>query len=135
MEYPDSVLARFDAPPHAGPLASGSGTVVTGRAGGVAEGIEAVFQVRVADGRIVAAAFYAYGCPYSIAACSLTAERLMGLEVNALRDFAPLSLAPELELPVEKRGRLLRIEDALRSCWRAWDNRGLAASKESRSDP
>lgn len=134
MDYPDAVLARFDAPPHAGPLAPGPGSVVEGRAGGVQEGIEVAFEVRVADGRIAAAAFRALGCPYTIAACSLVAEQLAGREVQALRDFVPLRLGPELDLPAEKGGRLLRIEDALRSCWRAWDNRGLAASSESRSD-
>lgn len=134
MSYPEAVLARFDAPPNAGAVAPGPGAVVEGRAGSVAEGVEVAFEFRVADGRIAAAAFRAFGCPYTIAACSLAAERLVGLEAQALREFAPLSLAPELDLPVEKRGRLLRIEDALRSCWRAWDNRGLAASSGSRSD-
>ena len=134
MDYLEAVLARFDAPPHAGPLAPGPGAVVQGRAGSVAEGIDVAFELRVAEGHIAAASFRALGCPHTIAACSLTADRLVGQDIRALRDFAPSGLALELDLPPEKRGRLLRIEDALRSCWRAWDNRGLAASSGSRSD-
>jgi hypothetical protein len=38
-----------------------------------------------------------------------------GLDVRAL--------AAELEVPVEKLGKLLRIEDALAACWRAEEGR------------
>lgn len=134
MDYPAAVLARFDAPPNAGAVAPGPGTVLRGQAGGTGDGVHVAFEFRVADGRIVAAAFRAFGCPYTIAACSLVAERLEGREARALGEFQPLGLADELEVPADKRGRLLTIEDALRSCWRAWDNTGLAASSGSRSD-
>ena len=133
--YPDAVLARFDAPAHAGPLGSGPGELVTGRAGGVEDGIDVAFEARIDGGRIVAIGFRTWGCPYSVAASSLAAERLQGQAVQALGEFNPLELAPLLDLPPERRGRLLCIEDALRSCWRAWDNKGLSPSSVSRSDP
>lgn len=134
MGYPEAVLARFDAPACAGTLAPGPGLQVAGQAGGLAAGIHVCFDVRVNAGIIEAVAFRAWGCPYSIAACSLAAERLQGQPAQALSDFDPLELAGLLDLPPDRLGRLLCIEDALRSCWRAWDNKGLSPSSVSRSD-
>jgi NifU-like protein involved in Fe-S cluster formation len=135
MDYTPAVLARFDAPPGAGPVAPGPGVVVTGRAGGVAEGADVAFELRIEAERIAGAAFRAWGCPHTIAACSLVTERLVGLPAESLREGDPAAWAAELRIPAAKRGRLLCIEDALRSCWRAWENKRLAALRESRSDP
>jgi NifU-like protein involved in Fe-S cluster formation len=135
MDYPAAVLERFDAPAHAGRLSPGPGTTVTGRAGDLAEGILVAFEARIDAGHIAGVAFRAYGCPHTIAACSLVAERLRGLPATALTDFDLADVAADLDLPPEKRGRLLRIEDALRMCGRDWDNKRLSASSASRSDP
>lgn len=135
MRYPAAVLGRFDAPRHAGPLAPGPGERLAGQAGDLARGAEVAFEFRVERGFIAAAAFRARGCPYTIAACDLVAERLVDAEVAVLRDFEPPDLAAELDLPPARRGRLLCIEDALRTCWRAWDNKRLSESSVSRSDP
>jgi NifU-like protein involved in Fe-S cluster formation len=135
MQYPEAVLARFDAPAHAGEVPVAEGRLVTGRAGSEADGIDVAFEVRVHDGTIVAVGFRAWGCPWGIAACDLAAERLTGRPASALREFAVLDLGPELNLPPERRGRLLFIEDALRNSWQAWENAGLSPNNVSRSDP
>ena len=135
MDYPAAVLAHFAAPQHAGELREGPGEAVSGRAGELADGVVVSFQLRVLRGTIQALAFRAYGCPYTLAACSLAAEGLQGAPVARVREFTIGQVADELQVPPGKRGALLRIEDALRSCWRAWDNSQLSRSSASRSDP
>jgi NifU-like protein involved in Fe-S cluster formation len=135
MDYPAAVLAHFAAPRHAGELPQGPGAVFSGRAGALAEGVVVSFQLRVLNDSIQALTFRAYGCPYTLAACSLAAEGLQGAPVALLRDFTIGQVADQLQVPPGKRGALLRIEDALRSCWRAWDNSQLSRSSASRSDP
>ena len=135
MDYPAAVLDHFAAPRHAGELPEGPGEVFSGRAGELAQGVVVSFQLRVLNNRIQALAFRAYGCPYTLAACSLATEGLQGVPAAVLRDFTVNDVADRLQVPPGKRGALLRIEDALRSCWRAWDNSQLSRSSASRSDP
>jgi nitrogen fixation protein NifU and related proteins len=59
--------------------------------------------------------FEAYGCPHAIAAASRLTEQLTGCAVEAAEHWDWRPLAAELALPAEKRGRLLVLEDALRS--------------------
>ncbi|MGI9331085.1 MAG: iron-sulfur cluster assembly scaffold protein [Gammaproteobacteria bacterium] len=135
MDYPEAVLAHFAAPQHAGKLSEGPGQVVSGQAGELGEGVVVSFQLRVLEGGIQALRFRAYGCPYTLAACSLAAEGLQGAPVDRVREFSIEPVAEQLQVPPGKRGAMLRIEDALRSCWRAWDNSQLSRSSASRSDP
>ena len=121
MEYSEGVARHFANPANAGVLEGPD--VVAGKAGDRAQGAQVVFHARIVDERIAAIRFQAYGCPHTLAACSLVTERLEGLQVQALRELRPEELAAPLEIPVEKTGRLLIIEDALRNCWAAWDNR------------
>ncbi|HSC47073.1 MAG TPA: iron-sulfur cluster assembly scaffold protein, partial [Gammaproteobacteria bacterium] len=54
-----------------------------------------------------------YGCPASVALCSMASERLKGLALPELRGFRALALADELGLPPTKRSAALLLEDAL----------------------
>ena len=47
------------------------------------------------------------------------AEWLEGRSVEAARRLDVKAVCAELEVPVEKLGKLLRIEDAVAACWRA----------------
>ena len=119
MQYSEAVRRYFDAPVNAGPL---PGHAARGEAGEREQGIHVVFWARVQDGRIEDISFQAFGCPHSIAACCLATERLRGQAAEAMLELAPESLAAPLEMPAEKMGRLLVIQDALRNCFRAWEN-------------
>lgn len=119
MQYSDAVRQYFDSPVNAGPLPADA---LRGEAGNRERGIHVVFGVRIADGRIEDIRFQAFGCPHSIAACCLATERLRGQPVEALLTLAPEDLAARLDVPAEKMGRLLVIQDALRNCLLAWDN-------------
>ena len=70
-----------------------------------------------ADGCVKKVAFRALGCPFTIATCSLAAELAIGRRPEALP--GGLELARQLDLPVERRGVALNVEDALRSAARA----------------
>jgi NifU-like protein involved in Fe-S cluster formation len=124
MDYSSEVTTHFAAPRHAGLPADGPGTMVRGDGGGVEQGAWVVFQLRLDAGRIRALGWQAWGCPHTIAACSLTAETLSGCTRAELQAFDPLSLRERLDVPALKTGRLLIIQDALRKCLAAWDNGG-----------
>ena len=77
------------------------------------------FQLQVVDGVVAAVGFQAYGCPHTVAAASVVADWLEGRPVDAARALDVRAICAELELPVEKLGKLLRIEDAVAACWPA----------------
>ena len=124
--YSALVTRHFDQPVNAGPLSGSSGTTCAGAAGRRELGAEVRFEVRIEEGRIAEICFHAYGCPHTIAACSLACERLEGAPVQALAGLEPAGLAAALGAPAEKTGRLLLVQDALHQCLLAWENRGLA---------
>lgn len=123
MKYSQLVVDYFARPANAGSLSDDAGTVISGRAGDRAHGTEVLFHVLPGAGQIAAISFQAFGCPHTIAACSLATERLTGQPAKALVELTAASLAEALEAPPEKMGRMLVIEDALRNCFVAWDNR------------
>jgi NifU-like protein involved in Fe-S cluster formation len=79
-----------------------------------------VLSARVAGDRIEAVRFEAYGCPHCIAAGSWLTERLVGLSKAELRQWTWRAADDALRFPPEKRGRLLILEDAVRSLSEAW---------------
>jgi hypothetical protein len=125
QRYSSVVERHFAQPRHAGTLTGYFETTLSGAAGQREHGTEIVFHIGVDDGRIGEIAFQAFGCPHTIAACSVLTERLTGRPIESLDDVQPDELAVCIDLPVEKTGRLLVIEDALRKCRVAWDNRRL----------
>lgn len=131
--YAPIVAEYFERVPLAGPLddrgdddgADATADLFSGAAGHREHGTEVIFHARIRDRRIVEIRYQVFGCPHTIAACGLAAEGLTGQPVDALRKLTPASLAELLVLPAEKMGRMLVIQDALRNCFLAWDNRGL----------
>ncbi|HJP39051.1 MAG TPA: iron-sulfur cluster assembly scaffold protein [Gammaproteobacteria bacterium] len=125
QHYSAVVEKHFTRPQHAGPLSGDYEAVLNAAAGQREQGTEVVFHIGITTGRIAAITFQAFGCPHTIAACSVLTERLTGLPVAALDDVKWTELVASLDLPVEKTGRMLIIEDALRKCRAAWDNKRL----------
>jgi len=98
-----------------------------GAAGSRAQGTWVQFDVKAdvgaevgagvaGSGTIVAARFLAFACPHTIAVSAWIAAHAVGLPVNAsVRPALPSSvveLSERFDVPLEKRGRLLIIEDA-----------------------
>lgn len=133
MDYSPLLLEHFDQPRNVGPLPAGEGEILHGSAGSVAQGQIICFEIRCRSGRIEAIAFQALACPEVIAACSLATEQLHGQAMEALAGVTATALAVQLEAAPAKLGQLLQIEDALRNCWRAWENSELCVSPPGRS--
>ena len=66
-------------------------------------------------GALDALRYRVFGCPHLIAACEYACERIEGRPVEALADLNAAELVATLDVPVEKTGRMLLLEDALRS--------------------
>lgn len=65
--------------------------------------------------RLVRLGFRAFGCPHFIAACELFCRSFEGRGAGGLADFNAADIMRDLSVPVEKTGRILVLEDAVRS--------------------
>ena len=122
--YSQAVEKAFEHPAHAGRLSGACGA-----AGSRESGTEVVFRMQVENGRISQMCFQAYGCPHTIAACELAVEGLLGQLPGALGSWDPGTAAEWLDIPVEKTGKLLLIQDALRNCLQDWDTTELGVTE------
>lgn len=109
----------FLALAHAGALPAAP-DVVAGEAGREATGTRVRFSLRVRGAEVVEARFQAYGCPHTLAVASWLAGLLPGRRRDALVPGTPAEWAARFEVPAEKLGRLLVVEDALRDCVAKW---------------
>jgi NifU-like protein involved in Fe-S cluster formation len=91
-----------------------------GVAGDEAQGVRVELSLRVSDGRVRAAAFRAYGCPHVLAACSWLVERVVGCGPEELASWDWREVQQALDVPPQKFGRLLTIQDAIRAAVRNW---------------
>lgn len=131
------VLEHFRAPRHAGLFPAGAPDIVEGRAGQVRHGREIHIQLQIgADRRIAACRYRVYGCPATIALCSLASERLPGLSLAEAAEWRGMALFKELELPAEKRPAVLVLEDAVRAAVQRYNmqNRPTMTGTETGSD-
>lgn len=110
--YNRLVLEHFRHPRHVGFLPAGPG-VIQGQAGSRDAGAEIVLSLRLESGRVAAVRFQAFGCPHFLAAASLVTELLPGQALVDLAQWQARELGEQLGFPVEKRGRLLILEDAV----------------------
>ena len=87
-----------------------------GRAGRQADGTPVFFELKIADGIVKSARFSAYGCPHTVAVAAWLCEVLEGrpARCRTARERPPTGLQ-KFEVPAEKLGRLLIVEDALRA--------------------
>lgn len=117
--YSDRVLGLFRALPHAGNLAAGGGSVVSGEAIALDRGAWVRFEARIEAGRIADCVFRAFGCPHTLAAAALAAGSVRARPLDDALALDAARLAQELDAPAEKMGRLLVVEDAMRALIRA----------------
>ncbi len=115
--YPAQVIEHFRQPRNTGRLGSGPG-IVESRAGTRSEGIELRLGIRFEQGRVVEARFEAYGCPWTIAAMSVLTGMIVGRTGGELAGLGWGDFAARLEVPPEKHGRMLVVEDVLKECIR-----------------
>jgi NifU-like protein involved in Fe-S cluster formation len=92
------------------------GDWLTGEAGSVEGGTWVRLKLRIQDARVTNARFSVYGCPHTVAATAWVVRQIIGRNAGALLPEGIAKLCEPLEVPVEKLGRLLVIEDAVRVC-------------------
>jgi NifU-like protein involved in Fe-S cluster formation len=118
MEYSSAVQRHFTAPRRARELQAGVPGLVAGEAEDRTLQVWVRFQLVVVEDVVASAGFQVFGCPHTVAAASVVADWLEGQAVEAARKLDVKAVCAELEVPTEKVGKLLRIEDAVAACWR-----------------
>ena len=116
MDYSSEVRRRFAAPARAGKFPEGASGVVAAAAADRSLNVWIEFEIQARDGVIEATRFRVFGCPHTVAAADRIAEWLEGRGVGCLDELDMRSVAEQLEVPRDKLGKLLRIEDAVRAC-------------------
>jgi hypothetical protein len=86
--------------------------VYRGTAGSRAQGTWVQFDLQVSGGLVRAARFLAFACPHTIAVSAWVAEHADGPVARAALPEDVQVLSDRFGVPVEKRGRLLIVEDA-----------------------
>jgi NifU-like protein involved in Fe-S cluster formation len=110
--YNAAVRRNFANPSHAGDLERHypRGSVAEGYA---ANGGCRVLLAAAAEGGVLREVrFRVFGCPHLIAAAEAFCEDVEGRPAGALREFSVPALMERFEVPVEKTGRILLLEDA-----------------------
>jgi NifU-like protein involved in Fe-S cluster formation len=110
VNYNELTLHYFETAPTAGVLIGPD--VYRGAAGSRAQGTWVQFDVQVSAGMIRAARFLAFACPHTIAVAAWVAEHAVGQTLRAALPESVQNLSESFAVPIEKRGRLLIIEDA-----------------------
>ena len=113
--YTALLLEHFRNPRNTGRFPAGTAGLVAGSAGSRRLGREVHLELRLDRGRVADCRYQVYGCPATIALCSLLSERLKGLPVAEPQAFSAMPLADELGLSPVKRAAALVLEDALRA--------------------
>ena len=110
--YGGKVRELFATPVHAGDVEGGQSVFLD----------DQDVRIRLAAsseaGTISAMRFQAWGCPHVIAAAETICAGLEGASVADLLEFSTSDLMENLPVPVEKTGRILVLEDAVRSLGR-----------------
>ena len=107
--YSAKVRDLFAAPAHAGEIAGGESVYVAD------QDVRLRLTATAVDGTIEALRFRVWGCPHVIAAAEAICAALEGRPVTDLENYTAADVMQNLAVPVEKTGRILVIEDAVRS--------------------
>ncbi len=105
--------------PAGGVIPDSAGTVLRGEAGGPAEEVWVRFHLLVDGDSVKDARFEARGCPHTLATAAWLAAGMPGRRLEEALRSGARAWARELKVPIEKLGRLLVIEDALRASLRS----------------
>ena len=111
--YSATVRELFATTPHAGDLAGAKSVSTTD------QDVRMRLSADVEDGIIKTMRFRAWGCPHLIAAAEAACAALEGCAAAGLVDWTASDLMENLPVPVEKTGRILVLEDTVRSLGQA----------------
>ena len=121
--YNPAVRDCFANPSHVGDVSGGATAYFDD------QGMRIRLSAEIVDGSIVELRFRAWACPHVIAAAELFCRQFEGRNVQALEQFASGPIMRDLAVPAEKTGRILVLEDTVRSL-RAAINDRLATKQD-----
>lgn len=107
--YSKQVRALFRDPAHVGRIADGIEARVDD------QGVRIRLTLSAPDGRVESVRFEAWGCPHVLAACEAFCASAEGRSLAELREYSAAAVMQSLAIPVEKTGRILVLEDAVRA--------------------
>ncbi|MDA1063364.1 MAG: iron-sulfur cluster assembly scaffold protein [Proteobacteria bacterium] len=107
--YSERVRELFARPAHAGEMATPHRAFIAD------QGVRIAFSATLSGAVIERLRFQAWGCPHVIAAAEWVCTQLEGRPATDLQTFAVADLMQSLAVPMEKSGRILVIEDAVRA--------------------
>jgi NifU-like protein involved in Fe-S cluster formation len=107
--YNKTVREYFANPQHAGDIANAPAGYFED------QGIRLRFCAEVQDERLESMRFTAWGCPHVVAAAEAVCRHFEGSAVAELDNFPSAQIMGDLAVPVEKTGRILVVEDTVRS--------------------
>lgn len=107
-DYNDRVRALFAAPAHAGEADGIAARAARG-------GFTVEFSASLCDGCLERLRFRVFGCPHLVAAAEAFCDAFEGRPSDELAGFNGAKAFENLEIPVEKTGRILLLEDAARA--------------------
>lgn len=93
---------------------------VSGEAGGPGEETWVRFHLLASGDTVKDARVQAFGCPHTLEVAGWVCAQLPGRSRAALPPGGPADWAASRSVPVERLGRLLVIEDALKACLLQW---------------
>jgi NifU-like protein involved in Fe-S cluster formation len=108
--YSERVRALFADPQHAGDLENPAARAQVNE-----QGVRLALAAAIDDDIIVALRFRAWGCPHLLAAAEAFCRAYEGRPAPALATFGAAEIMQSLPVPREKLGRILVLEDAVRS--------------------
>ena len=107
--YSAEVREYFEKPAHAGQLEGVAAAYFED------QGLRIRLTAACEADRIVALRFQAHACPHVIAACEAFCRTFENAPVEHLERFNTAQIMRDLAVPAEKTGRILVLEDTVRS--------------------
>jgi NifU-like protein involved in Fe-S cluster formation len=115
--YNPTVREYFDSPLHCGTLKDAAVGYFED------QGLKIRLAASTAGGTILSMRFKAWACPHVIAAAEAVCRHYEGRETRDLENFPGEQIMQDLGIPIEKTGRILVLEDAVRSLGQAIKDR------------
>lgn len=115
--YNELVRRLFLAPRHAGALQRDYPQALVASVAESENGARLTLAAGIVADQVAEMRFQVFGCPHLIAAAEALCKEREGGAVAGLSVFVLDEFMSRLAVPVEKTGRILLLEDALRALW------------------
>ena len=112
--YNALTMTLFEAPAHVGDLQHEHAESAHAEVSESAAGAKLQLAAGIDEGKLQEIRFRVFACPHLIAAAEWLCKEYEGRSPKDLADFRAADCIVPLAIPVEKTGRILLLEDAIR---------------------